>query len=143
MKKSTKIVLAAGAVAVLVGGFQDVMSLETSGLRQAHQAAGWQTKQAGNTVKCETLKEDGNTWALCRHWRATPSAWLKQGDDWASANGPAISIVDVVAAIDSTDASRPYQDLPRLFRGKGAPPMPDSVRARMDEIRSETIADSR
>lgn len=141
MKKSTKIVLAIGAVGLLVAGYQDAMNRETSGLRQAHQAVGWQAKQASHTVKCEAMKDDGNTWALCRYWRATPTVWLKQGDDWASANGPAIGIVEGVASIDTTDAGRPYQNLPRLFRGKGAPLMPDSVQARMNEIRAKTIAD--
>lgn len=141
MKKSTKIVLAVGAIGILIGGIQDVMSLETSGLRQAHQAAGWQTKQAIHTVKCETMQEEGNTWALCRYWRATPTVWLKRGDGWASANGPAIRIVENVATIDTTDATRPYQDLPRLVRGNGSPFMPDRVSTRMNEIRAETIAD--
>jgi len=141
LKKSTKIVLALGAVGILIGGIQDVMNWETNGLRRAHQAVGWQTKQASHTVKCETMQKEGNTWALCRYWRATPTVWLKQGDDWSSANGPAIRIVEGVARIDTTDASRPHQNLPRLIRGKGAPFMPDSVQARMNEIRSETIAD--
>ena len=141
MKKSTKIVLAIGAVGLLVAGYQDAMNLETSGLRQAHQAVGWQSKQATHTVKCETLEDAGNTWALCQYWRATPTVWLKQGEGWAPANGPALKMAEDVAAIDTTDASRPYQNLPKLSRGSGSPFMPASVQAKMNEIRSKTIAD--
>jgi thiaminase len=143
MNKSTKIVLGLGAVAILIGGIQDVMNRETSGLRRAHQAAGWEAKQAEHTVECETLKEGHDTWALCRYWRATPTVWLKQGDDWAAANGPALMMIDMVESIDTTNESRPYQNFARLYRDSSPHPMTSAVQARMNELRAKTIDDRR
>lgn len=140
MKKSTKIVLAAGAIGILIGGIQDVMSLETNGLRQAHQAVAWE-KNYSASVDCEHMKDEGRTWALCRFWRTAPSVWTKQGDGWVAANGPALMVVDWVEQIDTSNDARPYQDLPRLER-KQQPTvyMTKAVSARMDEIRAEIAA---
>jgi hypothetical protein len=140
MKKSTKIYLAVAAVGLLIAGVQDVMNLETSGLRQAHQAVAWE-KDYSSSVECEHMKDGGETWALCRFWRTAPSVWLKRGDTWAAANGPALMVIDWVAQIDTSNAARPYQDLPRLYVDRQQPVyMTDPVRARMDEIRVEIAA---
>lgn len=123
MNKSTKIVLGLGAVAILIGGIQDVMNLKTSGLRQAHQAA-WPE----HSTTCEHLNDSGNTWAVCDYGRGTPSAWLKVGDDWATANGKA---QQVLGRLEERGPGA-YQDLPRLYIARGmAISMPEAVLERL------------
>lgn len=140
MKKSTKIYLAVAAAGLLIAGVQDVMNLETSGLRQAHQAVAWE-KDYSPIVECEHMKDAGETWALCRFWRTAPSVWLKRGEAWAAANGPALMVIDWVAQIDTSNPARPYQDLPRLYVDRQQPVyMTDQVQARMDEISAEIAA---
>lgn len=137
MKKSTKVVLAAAAVAILVAGVQDVMNRETSGLRQAHQAA-W----PDHTTECEHLQDNGETWALCRFWRSAPSVWVKRGDAWAAANGNAQMVIDAVGLIDTSDPARPYQNLPRLYVDRQSPVyMTDAVLARFEEAKASIKAD--
>lgn len=143
MKKSTKIVLAIGAVGLLAAGYQDVKNRETNGLRQAHQAVAWE-KDYSTSVKCEHMADAGETWALCRFWRTAPSVWLKRGETWAAANGPALMVIDWVEQIDTSNPARPYQNLPRLYVDRQTPVyMTKPVLARMDEIRAEIAADRR
>lgn len=132
MNKSTKIVLGIGAVAILIGGIQDVMNLETSGLRKAHQAA-WPE----HTTECEHMEDKGETWALCRFWRTAPSVWLKRGDAWAAADGNAQM---VISALDGDDTSA----LPRLYVDRQQPArMTEAVLARFEAIKAEIAADRR
>jgi hypothetical protein len=142
MNKSTKIVLGLGAIAIVIGGIQDVMNRETSGLRQAHQAVAWE-KNYSSSVECEYMKDEGETWALCRFWRSAPSAWVKRGEGWAAANGPALMVIDWVAQIDTSNDARPYQNLPHLER-KQQPAiyMTKAVSARLNVVSAE-IASAR
>lgn len=140
MKKSTKAILGVFAAGLIVAGYQDMMNLETNGLRQAHQAVAIERNYPSD-VKCEHMADAGEIWALCRFWRAAPSVWVKRGDAWAAANGAALMVIDGVARIDTSNAARPYQDLPRLYADrKTSVYMTKPVLSRLDEIRAEIAA---
>lgn len=133
MKKSTKIVLAIGAVGLLVAGYQDVKNRETNGLRRAHLTA-WPDR----TASCEHMKDNGETWALCRFWRTAPSAWLKRGDAWAAADGNAQMVISRLESMDTTG-----RELPRLYVDRQTPVyMTKPVMARFESVKAE-IRDSR
>lgn len=130
MKISTKIAIGIGAVAIAIGAYNDFAGRETTGLANAHRAAGY-------SPSCETLQDAGETWALCAFERSTPSVWLKRGEAWATANGPAQMV------IDGLEKSGPgaYHNLPRIYVDRQQPVyMTDPVRARMDEISAEIAA---
>jgi hypothetical protein len=137
MKNSTKIALGFGAVAIAIGAYKDFTSRETNGLANAHKAVAWE-KNYPSDIECEHMKDEGETWALCRFWRAAPSVWAKRGDGWAAANGPALMVIDLAAQIDTSNDARPYQNLPRLERSQQPPIyMTKAVSARLAEISAE------
>lgn len=130
MKISTKITLGLVAVVVAIGAYKDLAGRETTGLANAHRASGY-------SPSCETLQAAGKTWALCAFERSAPSVWLKRGEAWAAANGPAQMVVEGV----EKSGQGAYQNLPRIYVDRQQPVyMTDSVRARMDEIRAEIAA---
>lgn len=127
MKKSTKIALAIGGAAIIIGAYKDFTGRETTGLANAHRAAGY-------SPSCEILKDAGETWALCAFERSAPSVWLKRGEAWASANGPAQMVID---GLDKSGQGG-RQNLPRIYVDRKTPVyMTASVQQRMDEIRTE------
>lgn len=119
MKNSTKIAIGIGAVVIAIGAYKDFTGHETNGLANAHRAAGFEPN-------CETIEDNGNTWAVCEYAGA-PSAWLQVGADWATANGKARQIVDRL----EQKGPGPYQNLPRLVVGSGSPSMPTAVLERL------------
>lgn len=116
-----KKVVIGGAVTlgILVALIMDLRGKETVGLANAHRAAGFEPS-------CETVKTGGQTWAVCTY-TGTPSAWLKAGDDWATANGRAQQVVQRL----EEKGPGPYQDLPLLYVAKGMPAMPPAVLERL------------
>ncbi len=96
-------VIAAGLLYALAVDLLNVSS-GTKGLENAHRAAGF-------TPTCSTLEADGQTWAVCDIGRASPAAWLQQGDAWASGNGVAQGVVN---RLQQTGPGA-YQSLPRLY----------------------------
>jgi len=115
-----KVLIGGGvALAILVALMMDLRGKETVGLANAHRAAGFEPS-------CETLKDGGNTWALCSYG-GTPSAWLKAGEDWATANGRAQQVVQRL----EEKGPGPYQNLPLLYVAKGMPSMPPAVLERI------------
>lgn len=119
MKNSTKIAIGIGAVVIAIGAYKDFTGHETNGLANAHRAAGFEPS-------CETIKAGANTWAVCEY-AGTPSAWLKAGDDWATANGRAQQVVQRL----EEKGPGPYQNLPLLYVAKGMPSMPPAVLERL------------
>lgn len=117
MKKT----LIGGAVAlgILVALMMDLRGKETVGLVNAHRAAGLE-------ASCETTKDGGSTWAVCKYG-GTPSAWLQAGNDWATANGRAQQVMQRL----EQKGPGPYQDLPRLYVARGMPSMPAAVLERL------------
>lgn len=117
MKKT----LIGGAVAlgIIVALMLDLRGKETAGLVNAHRAAGFE-------ATCETVNSDGRTWAVCKYAGA-PSAWLKAGEDWATANGKAQQVANQLEA----KGPGPYQNLPRLYVARGMPSMPAAVLERL------------
>ncbi|MEQ1005040.1 hypothetical protein ABLT12_28495 [Pseudomonas aeruginosa] len=115
-----KVLIGGGvALAILVALMMDLRGKETVGLANAHRAAGFEPS-------CETLKDGGNTWALCSYG-GTPSAWLKAGEDWATANGRAQQVMQRLEA----KGPGPYQNLPRLYVARGMPAPPAAVLERL------------
>lgn len=110
-----------GAVAlgIIVALMIDLRGKETVGLANAHRAAGLEPS-------CETMNADGRTWALCEYG-GTPSAWLKIGEDWATANGRAQQVMQRL----EQKGPGPYEDLPRLYVARGATSMPAAVLERL------------
>ena len=119
MKNSTKIAIGIGAVVIAIGAYKDFAGHETNGLANAHRAAGFEPS-------CETVKDGGSTWAVCKY-AGTPSAWLKAGNDWATANGKAQQVMQRL----EEKGPGPYQDLPRLYVARGIPAMPAAVLERL------------
>lgn len=117
MKKT----LIGGAVAlgIIVALMLDLRGKETTGLANAHRAAGLE-------ASCETIKDGGSTWAVCEYG-GTPSAWLQAGHDWATANGRAQQVMQRL----EQKGPGPYQDLPRLYVARGMPSMPAAVLERL------------
>lgn len=94
---------------------------DTTGLANAHRAAGYQPK-------CETVKHGADLWALCSIGRTAPSVWLLRDQAWATGNGVA---QNVVRRLESNGPG-PYQNLPRLYVDRSQPVyMPDEIRARL------------
>ncbi|BBV99896.1 hypothetical protein [Pseudomonas monteilii] len=121
MKKSTKIALGFGAVAIAIGAYIDLTGRETADLAKAHRAAGYEPS-------CETIQEADETWALCSIGRAAPAVWLRRGETWASANG----VAQIVIQRLEERGPGPYQSLPRLYVDRERPViMPDQVRAKL------------
>ncbi len=116
-----KKVVIGGAVTlgILVALMADLRDKETVGLANAHRAAGFEPS-------CETVKDGGSTWAVCKY-AGTPSAWLKAGNDWATANGKAQQVMQRL----EEKGPGPYQDLPRLYVARGIPAMPAAVLERL------------
>lgn len=116
-----KKVVIGGAVmlGILVALMLDLRGKETVGLANAHRAAGFEPS-------CETIKAGANTWAVCEY-AGTPSAWLKAGDDWATANGRAQQVVQRL----EEKGPGPYQNLPLLYVARGMPSMPAAVLERL------------
>jgi len=116
-----KKVVIGGAVTlgILVALIMDLRGKETVGLANAHRAAGFEPS-------CETVKDGGSTWAVCKY-AGTPSAWLKAGNDWATANGKAQQVMQRL----EEKGPGPYQDLPRLYVARGMPSMPAAVLERL------------
>lgn len=116
-----KKVVIGGAVtlSILVALMADLRDKETVGLANAHRAAGFEPS-------CETVKDGGSTWAVCKY-AGTPSAWLKAGNDWATANGKAQQVMQRL----EEKGPGPYQDLPRLYVARGIPAMPAAVLERL------------
>ncbi|MBG5233933.1 hypothetical protein GHU69_26920 [Pseudomonas aeruginosa] len=116
-----KKVVIGGAVAlgILVALMADLRGKETVGLANAHRAAGFEPS-------CETVKDGGSTWAVCKY-AGTPSAWLKAGNDWATANGKAQQVMQRL----EEKGPGPYQDLPRLYVARGIPALPAAVLERL------------
>lgn len=116
-----KKVMIGGAVAlgILAALLADLRGKETVGLANAHRAAGFEPS-------CETVKDGGSTWAVCKY-AGTPSAWLKAGNDWATANGKAQQVMQRL----EEKGPGPYQDLPRLYVARGIPAMPATVLERL------------
>lgn len=109
-------VVALGILGALV---MDLRGKETRGLANAHRAAGFEPS-------CEAIEDSGNTWAVCEYAGA-PSAWIKTGDGWATANGKGRQVVQLL----EQKGPGPYQDLPHLVVGNGSPSMPTAVLERL------------
>ncbi|EPK2678545.1 hypothetical protein KUU39_30080 [Pseudomonas aeruginosa] len=110
-----------GAIALGILGalVMDLSGKETRGLANAHRAAGFEPS-------CDAIEDNGNTWAVCEYAGA-PSAWIKTGDGWATANGKGRQVVQLL----EQKGPGPYQDLPHLVVGNGSPSMPAAVLERL------------
>lgn len=99
----------------------DLLGKETNGLANAHRAAGYDPS-------CETLQENGETWALCSIGRGAPAVWLQRGEAWATANGIAQGVTQRLEARGPGQ----YQELPKLYVDRVTPVvMPKAVLAKL------------
>lgn len=118
MKKSTKVIGALAAAGILAGLAFDLVNKEARGLEILNE-------RAGLAVDCAVRKHLGDSWGVCRYLNGAPAnVWLKRGDEWVSANGKALQLLD---QLDKLPAEQ-RQGIPKVTRDLEQPvTMPDEI----------------
>lgn len=112
MKKTHKAIGVIAAVAILAAFVSDLVNQEANSLERVSQ-------RAGLAVDCEILKRESDRWGVCRYQNgAMASAWLKRGDQWVTANGNAIEVIDRLARLPDDQ----LQNLPSVIYDRSNPP---------------------
>lgn len=112
MKKSHKAIGAIAAVALGAALINDLVNRETHDLERV-------SKRVGLSVDCEILKRDSGRWGVCRYQNgAMASAWLKRGEQWVTANGNAIEVIDRLDKLPTEQ----LQNIPSVMHDRSNPP---------------------
>jgi hypothetical protein len=111
MKTSHKAIGAIAAVAIGAALINDLVNREAHDLERV-------SNRVGLSVDCEILKHDSGRWGVCRYPNgAMASAWLKRNDQWVTANGNAIEVIDRLARLPTEQ----LQNIPSVMHDRSNP----------------------
>lgn len=112
MNKTHKAIGAIVGVVIIGALISDLVNQEANGLERV-------SDRVGLSVDCEILKRDSDRWGVCRYKNgATASVWLKRGEEWVTANGNAIEVLDRLFELPTDQV----QNLPGISRDFVNPP---------------------